>query len=104
MDRVTGVVIKAASCWRVYVSEAFEHDSTPLHVACHSILRVTDVACRVKSWWVLQLQHQPQANACNYALDQQVLGRHQRGLGKLLEVYCNVATDKSFQKSDWRIR
>ena len=41
---------------------------------------------------------------CQLVLDWQVLGRHQRGLGKLLQVYCHVATDKSFQKSDWRIR
>lgn len=34
----------------------------------------------------------------------QVLGRHQRSLAKLLETHCHVTTDKSFQKSDWRVR
>lgn len=34
----------------------------------------------------------------------QALGRHQRSLAKLLDKYCQVTTDKSFQKSDWRVR
>ena len=34
----------------------------------------------------------------------QALGRHQRSLAKLLDKYCQVTADKSFQKSDWRVR
>ncbi len=34
----------------------------------------------------------------------QVLGMEQRSLGLLLEAYCGMHTDKSFQKADWRVR
>ena len=39
-----------------------------------------------------------------YGGNVQALGRHQRSLAKLLDKYCHVTTDKSFQKSDWRVR
>ncbi len=39
-----------------------------------------------------------------YGGNMQALGRHQRSLAKLLDKYCQVTTDKSFQKSDWRVR
>ncbi|CAM6097604.1 unnamed protein product [Calypogeia fissa] len=33
-----------------------------------------------------------------------LLGKQQRSLSSLLQLYCSVTTDKSFQRADWRLR
>lgn len=54
--------------------------------------------------WLQRDFHIYMVNAFDTERACQVLGRHHRALAKLLEVYCHVTTDKSFQTSDWRIR